>query len=250
VTLQGSYPLVPGDTSYPTLTATTTALTPSDGSPLTLAFPNVASVASAGTSTGSVIVALQGSTVVDDTSTAPVASGLLPDGTSAPVGSIAYSVQDVPVGGSVDVYVQLPAGADPTAIYKLQNGQLVDVSSLATISGNTVTLHLTDGGLGDADGVANGVIVDPLIPVVGTPVAPTITKVAPTSGPVGTVVTLKGTNLSGATKVTLNGVKASIITDTATKIKVKVPSGATSGKIKVTTAGGTVKAATPFAVSR
>jgi hypothetical protein len=79
--------------------------------------------------------------------------------------------------------------------------------------------------------------------------APTITKFTPSSGPVGTVVTIKGTNLSGATKVTFNGVKGTITSDTATKIKVKVPYGATTGKIQVKTPGGKVKTATAFTVT-
>ena len=79
--------------------------------------------------------------------------------------------------------------------------------------------------------------------------APTITKFTPTSGPVGTVVTIKGTNLSGATNVSFNGVKGTITTDTATKIKVKVPRRATTGKIQVTTSGGKVKTATAFRVT-
>jgi hypothetical protein len=66
---------------------------------------------------------------------------------------------------------------------------------------------------------------------------------------VGTVVTIKGTGLSGATKVTFNGVKGTITTDTATKLKVKVPSGATTGKIKVVTPDGNVKTATAFTVT-
>jgi hypothetical protein len=66
---------------------------------------------------------------------------------------------------------------------------------------------------------------------------------------VGTVVTIKGTNLSGATKVTFNGVKGTITKDTATKIKVKVPYGATTGKIKVFTPDGNVKTATAFKVT-
>jgi len=36
----------------------------------------------------------------------------------------------------------------------------------AVISGNTVTVELQDGGKGDADGVANGIIIDPAGPVV------------------------------------------------------------------------------------
>jgi hypothetical protein len=79
--------------------------------------------------------------------------------------------------------------------------------------------------------------------------APTITSMSPTSGPVGTVVALKGTNLSGATKVAFHGVAATITKDTATKIKLQVPHGATTGKIKVVTPGGTVKTATAFTVT-
>ena len=47
----------------------------------------------------------------------------------------------------------------------MKTERTVDVTSLATISGDTLTMHLTDGGLGDADHEANGVIVDPLVPV-------------------------------------------------------------------------------------
>jgi hypothetical protein len=80
--------------------------------------------------------------------------------------------------------------------------------------------------------------------------APTITSFNPTSGPVGTTVTVKGTNLSGATKVTFGGgVTAVIISNTATKIKVKVPLGAVSGKIKVVTPAGSAKTATNFKVT-
>jgi hypothetical protein len=67
---------------------------------------------------------------------------------------------------------------------------------------------------------------------------------------VGATITIKGTNLSGATKVTFGGKKATtIVSDTATKLKVKVPSGARSGKIKVVTPGGTVTSATSFRVT-
>jgi YVTN family beta-propeller protein len=78
---------------------------------------------------------------------------------------------------------------------------------------------------------------------------PTITSFSPASGPAGTVVTIKGTSLNGATKVTFNGVKGTITKDTATKIKVTVPSGATTGKIEVITPGGNVKTATAFKVT-
>ena len=79
--------------------------------------------------------------------------------------------------------------------------------------------------------------------------APTITKFTPTSGPVGTVVTIKGTHLLGASQVTFNGVEGTITRDRAVKIKVKVPVGATKGLIEVTTPGGDVESATKFKVT-
>jgi hypothetical protein len=78
---------------------------------------------------------------------------------------------------------------------------------------------------------------------------PTITSFSPTSGAAGVKVTIKGTNLAKATKITFNGKAAKAITDTATKIVTKVPSGATTGKIKVVTAGGSATSRSKFKVT-
>jgi hypothetical protein len=78
---------------------------------------------------------------------------------------------------------------------------------------------------------------------------PTITSFSPTSGPVGTVITINGTNLEGAIKVTFKDLSGIITKDSDGKIKVKVPVGATTGKIKVVTPGGSVKTATVFSVN-
>ncbi len=69
-------------------------------------------------------------------------------------------------------------------------------------------------------------------------VIPVITTFIPTSGTVGTAVTITGTGFTGATKVTFGGVKASFTVDSGTKITTAVPTGAVTGKIAVTTAGG------------
>jgi len=80
------------------------------------------------------------------------------------------------------------------------------------------------------------------------PTAPTITSFTPASGPVGTSVTITGTNLGSATSVKFNGVSAAITSNTATRITATVPATATTGKITVTTAGGTATSATDFTV--
>jgi uncharacterized repeat protein (TIGR03803 family) len=70
-------------------------------------------------------------------------------------------------------------------------------------------------------------------------VPPTVTSFNPTSGSVGTPVTIMGTGFTGATKVTFGGVKAAAFTIvSATEITTTVPTGAITGKIAVTTVGG------------
>jgi hypothetical protein len=66
---------------------------------------------------------------------------------------------------------------------------------------------------------------------------------------VGTTVTITGTNLTGATSVKFNGVSATITSNTATQIVTKVPTGATTGPITVTTPSGTATSATNFTVT-
>ena len=72
---------------------------------------------------------------------------------------------------------------------------------------------------------------------------PTITSFSPSSGTPGTTVTITGTNLSGATKVTFNGKSGSISSDTASTIMAVVPVGATTGPIEVTAPGGSATSA-------
>jgi uncharacterized repeat protein (TIGR03803 family) len=81
-------------------------------------------------------------------------------------------------------------------------------------------------------------------------VIPAILSFSPTSGPVGTPVTITGTSFTGATKVTFGGVKAtSFSVDSDTQITATVPTGAKTGRIQVTTPGGTATSATDFTVT-
>ncbi len=81
--------------------------------------------------------------------------------------------------------IVLPSGSVPNALYKLRHvsgggEEYVEIpSSLYTISGNTIELTLVDGGPDDEDGEVNGVIVDPLVPVVMTKQTTTSTKETP-----------------------------------------------------------------------
>lgn len=137
----------------------------------------------------------------------------------------------------------------------------------STLSGTTTTLHSFSGGDGGSDGdTPFGGIVQHTSGVlygttggVGSGGLGTVfslnqglkafVKTVPTSGKVGSTVTILGTNISGATEVTFGGsVKATITKNTATYITTKVPTGAKSGKVEVFSPGCTCKTLVNFVV--
>jgi hypothetical protein len=79
---------------------------------------------------------------------------------------------------------------------------------------------------------------------------PTISGFTPTSGPVGTSVTVTGSGFGGATAVTFNDAAATFGVDSDTQITATVPAGATTGKIAVTTPGGSATSAMSFTVTQ
>jgi uncharacterized repeat protein (TIGR03803 family) len=75
-------------------------------------------------------------------------------------------------------------------------------------------------------------------------------ETSPTSGKVGAAVKILGTNLTGATSVSFNGTQATFTVASSTEIKTKVPTGATTGLVQVTTpSGGTLTSKVAFRVS-
>lgn len=69
---------------------------------------------------------------------------------------------------------------------------------------------------------------------------PQISSLSPTLGPVGTVVTITGTNFGasqGASTLKFNGTLATPTTWSTTQIVAPVPAGATGGKVQVTVNG-------------
>lgn len=86
---------------------------------------------------------------------------------------------------------------------------------------------------------------------ISTNVSPTITGFLPASGPVGTTVIITGTGF-GATPdgsaVTFNWIPAPCDSWSDTSLSVRVPPGATTGKLSVTTAGGQASSEVDFTV--
>ncbi len=80
-------------------------------------------------------------------------------------------------------------------------------------------------------------------------VTPSLLSFSPSSGQVGTPVTITGMSFTGATRVAFGAVKATTFSvDSDTQITATVPTGAVTGKIQVTTPGGIATSSTSFTV--
>jgi hypothetical protein len=92
-------------------------------------------------------------------------SGTLPPGMILPYGLFSFKIVSIPVGAAVRVTIRFPRVVPSNFQYWKCSGTgtWVNVTSLVMHNpgDNYVVLTLTDGGPGDADGVANGRIVDP-----------------------------------------------------------------------------------------
>jgi hypothetical protein len=83
----------------------------------------------------------------------------------------------------------------------------------------------------------------------GPPTGPAITGFSPTSGPVGTAVTITGSGFTGASSVRFHGTSASFTVNSDTSISATVPSGATTGPISVTVGADTATSSSDFIVT-
>jgi hypothetical protein len=122
------------------------------------------------------------------------------------------------------------------------------VNSDASMSA-TVPAGATTGPIAVATGNGTGTSSTNFT-VTGGGSPPTVTSFLPTSGPVGTSVSITGTGFTGATDVQFNGTDAATFTINGdTSISATVPSGATTGPITVTNGTGSGTSLTDFTVT-
>jgi uncharacterized repeat protein (TIGR01451 family) len=81
-------------------------------------------------------------------------------------------------------------------------------------------------------------------------VLPHVTSFSPLLGPVETQVTVVGTSLQGATRVTFNGVNAAFVNESSIRLRATVPNSASTGPIRVTTLDGVAESPEVFVVTR
>jgi len=136
---------------------------------------------------------------------------------------------------------------------------ITSFATTAAISFGVLTTFLSSNACAQAcpgdlngDGQVNGADLGALLATWGIcPVlAPTIASVNPSYGPQtgGTVFVINGTNLNGATSVTVGGVAATILAKTPTVLTATAPASATLGakNVVVTAPGGTATAVGAF----
>jgi uncharacterized repeat protein (TIGR03803 family) len=119
---------------------------------------------------------------------------------------------------------QLTDGDIPEALVQATNGALYGPTTFGGTSRRYGTVFSLSVGLG---------------PFVET---------LPTAGKTGATVKILGTDLTGATSVTFNGISAAFKVETPFLISTAVPSGATTGDVQVTTPSGTLTSNVSFVV--
>src|SRR2546427_2590199 len=171
-------------------------------------------------------------TVFNDT-TPPSVSMTAPSAGATVSGTITVSVDATGEAGVAGVLFKLDGanlGTEVTAAPYTTSWN----ATLAAIGVHTLTAVARDaaGNTATAPAVSLTVVRKP-----------TITSFTPTSGPVGTMVTISGTDFTGVTAVTFNGGNGDPFTGTsATAIQDSVPMGATTGPLSVTPTGNTATA--------
>jgi formylglycine-generating enzyme required for sulfatase activity len=164
---------------------------------------------------------------------APTPSSVLPSGGPL-AGGTAITITGTNLTGTTAVTV---GGAAATSV-SVVSATTVTAITPAYSAGVTSVSVTTPGGL--------AILYDSFTYFA----APTISSVAPNSGPTvgGTTITITGTNLTGTTSVTVGGVAAtSVSVVSATTVTAITPAGTAGAKtVSVTTPGGTANLANAF----
>ncbi len=142
-----------------------------------------------------------------------------------------------PVGAPVTINGSNFGSSQGTSTVTFNTTQATAISAWGpgAVTANVPTGATTGNVFVTVAGVASNGIAFTVLPT------PNIKTLSPTSGKVGAAVTISGTNFGssqGTSTVTFNGTKVTSVTSWATgTVKVKVPTGATTGNVVVTVNG-------------
>ncbi|EAZ96052.1 CHU large protein; uncharacterized [Flavobacteria bacterium BAL38] len=118
------------------------------------------------------------------------------------------------------------------------NGSMSSITRTGLTPGTTIYVRVWE--FGNNNNGTFGICVT-------SPPSPTITNLSNSSGCQGSTLVINGTNLSGATAVTIGGTAATITGNTATSVTVTVGSG-TTGTVQVTTPNGSATSSQTFTI--
>ncbi|BEP93937.1 hypothetical protein GmRootA79_23210 [Acidovorax sp. A79] len=102
----------------------------------------------------------------DPAATGFIAAAATPPGHTAPQGAFRFKLVGCTPGATVRVTTIWPQAVDD--FIKHSHGNFITPGNLL-INGNTVGFDVTDGGVGDDDGLQNGEILDPAMPLAAAP---------------------------------------------------------------------------------
>jgi hypothetical protein len=170
--------------------------------------------------------------------TAPTATISTTAGSSTSTAPIPFTVTfSEPVSGFTASGLSVSNGTVTTAVTSAGNAYSFGVTPTAS---GAVTVSVPAGAAQDAAGNGNPAAGPLSVTYAPVTTAPTVTLLSPPNGPVGTSVTITGTNLGGTMAVSFNG--------TATSLTAIVAAGTTTGPVQVTTPSGSATSAISFVV--
>lgn len=125
-------------------------------------YDRIVRATSQGQNSGAMDIFIPTGITISDVDIRPSTANDIPDGAIDLTGVLSYTLRGLSPGQTVAITFALPVGTALTNVFKNIAGDLVDMASIATISGQQVTMLITDGGVGDDDALVNGRIVDPV----------------------------------------------------------------------------------------
>jgi hypothetical protein len=168
-------------------------------------------------------------------------------------GSVA---ENSPVNTVVGTFRTSDSNVGDTFTYTLVAGAgSVDNSSFTTIGNQLITNAVFDYETKNSYSIrvrstdAGGLWCEKVFTISVNLLGPAISSFTPAIGGPGTSVIITGANLSGATAVSFGGTAASFTVNSASQITATVGSGST-GKVSVTTLGGTATSSNTFTFNR
>ncbi len=169
------------------------------------------------------------------------------------------SITVSPSGNGPTITDFTPTSGPPGTRVTISGTRFVNVTSV-TFDGVAATFRASRGGTSIRTSVPAEASTGPIVVTTpaGTatsstdfvvPAPPTITSFTPTSGPIGTQVTIHGSRFTGVISVLFRRTSASFTFVDDSTIVAFVPAGARTGPIIVTTPGGTARSGTSFRVT-